>query len=67
MIQVHAIVTINAIDVRYALLVLASRLYAILYCHVAHPVSPDLNIFGPVTLLDQTLYQVALVRRLATP
>jgi hypothetical protein len=67
MVEVHAIVTVNTINVRYALLVLAPRLYAILYCHITQTIPLDLDVFGPVTLLDQALYQVALVCRLTTP
>lgn len=61
MVEVHAIISIKTVDVRYALLELTPRLYARLHGHIAHAVPPLCNVFGTVTLLNQALYQVALV------
>jgi len=66
MIEVHAIITINTINVCYTLLELATSLDAILHSHITHPVPPRCNIFGTIALLDQALYQVSFVSRLAT-
>lgn len=61
MVEIHTIISIKTIDVRYALLELTPRLYALLHGHVAHAIPPLCDVFGTVTLLNQALYQVALV------
>lgn len=65
LIQVHAIVLIDAVDVGNALLELTLDVHAILNGHVTHPVPPLLDVFQPVALLHQSLDQMPLVGRLS--
>lgn len=67
LVQVHAIVTINTVNVIDALLVLAPALDLVLHRHIAHPVPPLLYVLATVTLLHQALNEVPFVGRLPTP
>lgn len=51
-VQVHPVITVDTVDVCYALLELAPRLYSILHRHIAHSVSPLLDVLGTVTFFN---------------